>query len=164
MNVTTQKDQRAVFANAAAHLASGGCFVVEVIVSQLRRVPPGEVGRVFTLDPDHADAETSEDLVGQIAWSHHWIGVDGRLVRQSARPGRLRGRVDPAGRAEIVGRWVQGRPSSTRLNGVSVARWNVLNPASWATSRSLDSPACAPRAAPTSWDSDAGVQTSVETE
>jgi len=28
MNVTTQDDQLAVFANAAAHLAPGGCFVV----------------------------------------------------------------------------------------------------------------------------------------
>src|SRR2546421_11441894 len=65
---------------------------------------------------------------------------------------------------QTVWRWFQGRPSNTRLNGVSVARRNVLNPASWATSRSPGSPACAPRAAPTSWDSDAGVQTSVETQ
>lgn len=67
MNVTTQEDELAVFANAAAHLASGGCLVVEVIVPQLRRVPPGEVGRVFTLDPDHVGVETFENLVGQIA-------------------------------------------------------------------------------------------------
>lgn len=67
MNVTTQEDELAVFANAAAHLASGGCLVVEVIVPQLRRVSPGEVGRVFTLDPDHVGVETFENLVGQIA-------------------------------------------------------------------------------------------------
>src|SRR5205814_1945662 len=42
MNVTTQDDQVAVFANAAAHLEPGGCFVVEVIVPQLRLFPPGE--------------------------------------------------------------------------------------------------------------------------
>ena len=84
MNVTTQDDQLAVFANAAAHLEPGGCFVVEVIVPQLRRVPPGETGRVFTLDPDHVGIETFDDLVGQIAWSHHWMAVDGRLVRHSA--------------------------------------------------------------------------------
>ena len=40
MNVTTQEDQIAVFANAAAHLESGGCFVVEVIVPQLRLASP----------------------------------------------------------------------------------------------------------------------------
>lgn len=84
MNVTTQEDQLAVFANAAAHLAPGGCFVVEVIVPQLRRVPPGEAARVFTLDRDHVGIETFEDLAGQIAWSHHWIDVDGRLVHHSA--------------------------------------------------------------------------------
>jgi SAM-dependent methyltransferase len=84
MNVTTQEEQVAVFANAAAHLESGGCFVVEVIVPQLRSVPPGEVGRVFTLEADHVGIETFDDLVGQVAWSHHWIEVDGRLIRHSA--------------------------------------------------------------------------------
>lgn len=84
MNVTTQDEQLAVFANAAAHLDSGGCFVVEVIVPQLRRVPPGEAGRVFTLEPEHVGIETFDDLVGQVTWSHHWIEVRGRLVRHSA--------------------------------------------------------------------------------
>ena len=84
MNVTTQDEQLAVFANAAAHLAPGGCFVVEVIVPQLRRVPPGEAARVFTLEPGHVGIETFDDLAGQIAWSHHWIVVRGRLVRHSA--------------------------------------------------------------------------------
>lgn len=84
MNVTTQDAQLAVFANAAAQLAPGGCFVVEVIVPQLRRVPPGETARVFTLDPDHVGIETFDDVAGQIAWSHHWIEVSGRLVRHSA--------------------------------------------------------------------------------
>jgi SAM-dependent methyltransferase len=84
MNVTTQDDQLAVFANAAAHLEAGGCFVVEVIVPQLRRVPPGETARVFTLEPDHVGIETFDDPAGQIAWSHHWIAADGRLVRHSA--------------------------------------------------------------------------------
>jgi SAM-dependent methyltransferase len=84
MNVTTQGDQLAVFANAADHLQPGGCFVVEVIVPQLRRVPPGEVARVFTLDPDHVGIETFDDVVEQVAWSHHWMDVGGRLVRHSA--------------------------------------------------------------------------------
>jgi SAM-dependent methyltransferase len=84
MNVTTQDEQLAVFANAAAHLHPGGCFVLEVIVPQLRRVPPGEHARVFTLEPHHVGIETFDDLVGQIAWSHHWMDVDGRLVQHSA--------------------------------------------------------------------------------
>jgi SAM-dependent methyltransferase len=84
MNVTTQDAQLAVFANAPGHLEAGGCFVVEVIVPQLRRVPPGETARVFTLDPDHVGIETFDDPAGQIAWSHHWIEAGGRLVRHSA--------------------------------------------------------------------------------
>lgn len=84
MNVTTQDEQLAVFANAAAHLEPGGCFVVELIVPALRGVPRGELGRVFTLEPDHVGVETFDDLVGQIAWSHHWMDVDGRVVKHSA--------------------------------------------------------------------------------
>lgn len=84
MNVTTQEEQLAVFANASAHLQSGGHFVIEVIVPQLRRVPLGEIARVFTLDADHVGIETFDDTAEQIAWSHHWIEVDGRLVRHSA--------------------------------------------------------------------------------
>jgi hypothetical protein len=57
---------------------------VEVIVPQLRRVPPGETARVFTMDPDHVGIETFDDVAAQIAWSHHWIEADGRLVRHSA--------------------------------------------------------------------------------
>ena len=83
MNVTTQDEQLAVFANAAAHLGPGGCFVVELIVPQLHSVPRGEIGRVFTLAPDHVGIETFDDLVGQVAWSHHWVDVKGRLVRHS---------------------------------------------------------------------------------
>jgi SAM-dependent methyltransferase len=84
MNVTTLDDQIAVFANAAAHLAPGGCFVVEVCVPNIRQLPPGERGRVFTLEPDHVGIETFDDMVDQVTWSHHWMEVDGQLVRHSA--------------------------------------------------------------------------------
>jgi SAM-dependent methyltransferase len=42
MNLTTQQAQVACFRNAAAHLAPGGCFVIEVVVPDLRRLPPGQ--------------------------------------------------------------------------------------------------------------------------
>jgi SAM-dependent methyltransferase len=84
MNVTTQVEQVAVFRNAAAHLDPGGCFVVEVVVPQLRLLPPGELARVFELSADHVGLETFDDLAGQVTWSHHWMKVDGRLVRHSA--------------------------------------------------------------------------------
>jgi SAM-dependent methyltransferase len=84
MNVTTLDEQIAVFTNAAAHLAPGGCFVVEVTIPQLRQLPQGELGRVFTLEPDHVGLETFDDMVGQISWSHHWMSFGGRLITQSA--------------------------------------------------------------------------------
>ncbi len=84
MNVRTQDEQVAVFENAAAHLEPGGRFVVEVIVPQVRRLPPGERARIFTLQADHVGFETFDDLVGQVTWSHHWMVVDDRLVRDSA--------------------------------------------------------------------------------
>ena len=47
MNLTTQAAQVACFRNVAAHLEPGGCFVIEVGVPELRRLPPGETFRVF---------------------------------------------------------------------------------------------------------------------
>jgi hypothetical protein len=42
MNLTTQDEQVDCFRNAAAHLEPGGCFVVEVVIPELRRLPPGQ--------------------------------------------------------------------------------------------------------------------------
>ena len=84
MNVTTQEEQLAVFDNAAAHLNPGRLFVVELVVPQLQHVPPGDTARVFTLEQDHVGIETFDDLVDQVAWSHHWVYIQGRLVRHSA--------------------------------------------------------------------------------
>jgi SAM-dependent methyltransferase len=52
-NLTTQDEQVACFRNVAAHLAPGGCFVVEVFVPALRRLPPGETVVPFALTPTH---------------------------------------------------------------------------------------------------------------
>jgi SAM-dependent methyltransferase len=83
MNVTTQDEQVAIFANAARHLEVGGCFVVEVVVPPLRALG-GASTRVFELQPDHIGIETFDDFVGQISSSHHWMTVEGRLVHHSA--------------------------------------------------------------------------------
>src|SRR5438445_13402432 len=48
-NLTTQDAQVACFRNVAAHLQQGGCFVIEVGVPQLQRLPPGETIRAFQL-------------------------------------------------------------------------------------------------------------------
>jgi hypothetical protein len=50
-NLTTQEAQVACFRNAAAHLEPGGCFVVEVGIPDLRRLPPGQNVVPFHVSP-----------------------------------------------------------------------------------------------------------------
>ena len=57
MNLTTQDEQVACFRNVAAHLEPGGCFVIEVIVPELQRLPPGETIQAFTVTPTHLGFE-----------------------------------------------------------------------------------------------------------
>jgi SAM-dependent methyltransferase len=83
MNLTSQDGQVACFQNVAAHLAPGGCFVIEVGVPQLQRLPPGETVRAFALTPTHLGFE-EYDVAAQIAFSHHYWVVDGRLETLSA--------------------------------------------------------------------------------
>ena len=77
MNLTTQDEQVACFANVAACLAPGGCFVVEVMVPELQRLPPGETIHAFTVTPAHLGFE-EYDVARQIAISHHYWLADGR--------------------------------------------------------------------------------------
>jgi SAM-dependent methyltransferase len=49
MNLTSQDEQVACFQNVAAHLQPGGCFVIEVGIPDLQRLPPGETVRAFTV-------------------------------------------------------------------------------------------------------------------
>jgi SAM-dependent methyltransferase len=127
MNVTTQDEQLAVFANAGAHLRPGGCFVVELVVPQLQHVPPGDQARVFTFEPDHIGVETFDDLVDQVAWSHHWMQVEGRLVRHSAPyryvwPGELvlMGRLAGLRLASRWGGWCREPFASDSVRQVAV--------------------------------------------
>ena len=83
MNLTTQDEQVACFRNVAAHLEPGGCFVIEVGVPGLRRLPPGETVRPFAVTPTHLGFE-EYDVANQIAFSHHYWVVDGRLETFSA--------------------------------------------------------------------------------
>jgi hypothetical protein len=77
-NLTTQDAQVDCFANAAAHLEPGGCFVIEVYVPELQRLPPGETVHPFTVTPEHLGFE-EYDIAAQIAVSHHYWVVDGKL-------------------------------------------------------------------------------------
>jgi SAM-dependent methyltransferase len=84
MNLTTQEQQVACFENAAAHLEPGGCFVIEVGVPNLRRLPPGERVRAFSIGQTHFGFDEYTDFTNQILYSHHYWADDGKLRTFSA--------------------------------------------------------------------------------
>jgi SAM-dependent methyltransferase len=75
-NQTTQDGQVATFVNAAAHLAPGGCFVVEVGMPNTRPL------EVFDVSDTHVGVDEF-DAATQRSVSHHFSLVDGRWVRNS---------------------------------------------------------------------------------
>ena len=75
MNLTTQDAQVDCFRNAAAHLQPGGCFVIEVMVPELRRLPAGQDAVPFQVSPgqwafDRYDTATQ-------AMSSNYVEVSG---------------------------------------------------------------------------------------
>jgi SAM-dependent methyltransferase len=86
-NVETQDRQVACFENAAAHLEPGGCFVVEMVVPDLRRLVPGQDAIVVAHAPGYVGYDRYDDLVAQHAVSHHLV-ADGSGVREIRTPWR----------------------------------------------------------------------------
>lgn len=85
-NLLTQDAQVDCFRNAAAHLAPGGSFVIEVSVPSLQRLPPGEVYRVFHRGEKHVGIDEF-DVVTQRMYSHHY-SFDGSTHRRNSVPFR----------------------------------------------------------------------------
>jgi len=96
MNLTTQAAQVACFRNAAAHLAAGGAFVIEVMVPRLRQLPPGQPLHVFRAGAGHWGID-EYDTVNQGLVSHHILS-DGGATRRYSMPCRY---VWPAGAGRI---------------------------------------------------------------
>ena len=82
MNLTTQAAQVACFRNAAAHLEPGGRFVIEVLVPELRRLPPGEQHVVFDGGPAHWGID-EYDVANQGLVSHHFTVAEGKIELDS---------------------------------------------------------------------------------
>lgn len=85
-NLTTQAEQVACFSNAATHLEAGGCFVVEVGVPELRRLPPGARHVVFSTDGGGWGID-EYDTGSQILISHH-LRREGSGLRDRSFPFR----------------------------------------------------------------------------
>jgi SAM-dependent methyltransferase len=78
MNLTTQDEQIACFRNVAAHLEPGGCFVIEVGIPSLQRLPPGETVRAYNVSPTRLGFD-EYDVASQGLISHHYSVVAGKL-------------------------------------------------------------------------------------
>jgi SAM-dependent methyltransferase len=82
-NLTTQDEQVACFRNAADHLEPGGCFVIEVGVPDLQRLPYGETFRPFDVSETHLGID-EYDVANQGLISHHYSrAADGRFELSS---------------------------------------------------------------------------------
>jgi SAM-dependent methyltransferase len=77
-NVTTQDGQVACFQNAAAHLRSGGRFVIEARVPELQRLPLGQTVLPWRADPD-ALSYYVYDVVSQRLSGRHYYLQEGRI-------------------------------------------------------------------------------------
>jgi SAM-dependent methyltransferase len=82
MNLTSQEAQVACFRNAARHLVPNGCFLIEVLVPGLQRLPPGDTHQVFSSDEVHWGID-EYDVARQGLISHHFLAVDGRFELRS---------------------------------------------------------------------------------
>jgi SAM-dependent methyltransferase len=107
MNLTTQAAQVACFRNVAAHLEPGGRFLIEVMVPQLRRLPPGDTFQVFHGSEDYWGID-EYDVATQGLVSHHVEVVDGRVERTSM-PFRYVWPAELDLMAELAGMWLQDR-------------------------------------------------------
>ena len=77
-NLTTQDGQVACFQNAAAHLRSGGRFVIEARVPELQRLPLGQTVLPWRADPD-ALSYYVYDVVSQRLSGRHYYLQEGRI-------------------------------------------------------------------------------------
>jgi SAM-dependent methyltransferase len=77
-NLVTQDGQVACFENAAAHLRSGGRFVIEARVPELQRLPLGQTVLPWRAEPGGISAYVY-DVVTQGLSGQHYHFIDGRV-------------------------------------------------------------------------------------
>jgi SAM-dependent methyltransferase len=86
MNLTTQDEQVGCFRNVARHLEPGGCFVVEVMVPELQRLPPGETALPFLVSPTRLGFDEYDVATQRLVSHHYWISDgDARTITMPFR-------------------------------------------------------------------------------
>jgi hypothetical protein len=78
-NLTTQEGQVACFENAAAHLGSGGRFVIEARVPELQRLPLGQTVLPWRADPSALSFYVYDVVTQRLSGRHYYVEDDGRL-------------------------------------------------------------------------------------
>jgi methyltransferase family protein len=77
-NLTTQDGQVACFANAAAHLPSGGRFVIEARVPELQRLPLGQTVLPWRADPSGMSYYVYDVVTQRLSGQHYYFD-EGRV-------------------------------------------------------------------------------------
>jgi hypothetical protein len=77
-NLTSQDGQVACFENAAAHLSSGGRFVIEARVPELQRLPLGQTVLPWRADPEGMSFYVFDTTIQRMQGQHYYL-VDGRM-------------------------------------------------------------------------------------
>src|ERR1041384_1134557 len=76
----TQDAQVRCFRNVAAHLAPGGCFLIEAFVPDVTRFDGGQTTRAVQVTTESAHLEvTQHDPVAQRSFSQHVVITDGQV-------------------------------------------------------------------------------------
>ena len=129
-NLTTQAAQATCFRNVAAHLEPGGCFVVEIGVPELQRLPPGDTMRVFDAGETHWGID-EYDIANQGLVSHHFTRVDDGLFELVSMPFRYVWPAELDLMAELAGMKLRERWSGwqrepfTSESGKHVSVWQL---------------------------------------
>lgn len=76
-NLVTQDEQVACFQNAAAHLISGGRFVIETHVPDLQRLPIGQTIIPFRADPEGLSFDVYDVVTQRFSSQHYVFAKDG---------------------------------------------------------------------------------------
>ena len=77
LNLTTQDAQVACFENAAAHLATGGRFLIETEVPALQRLPLGQTIVPFRADPEGLGFDVYDVVTQRFSSQHYAFTEDG---------------------------------------------------------------------------------------
>jgi SAM-dependent methyltransferase len=127
-NLLTQEEQVACFKNVAAHLEPGGCFVIEVVVPALQRLPHGETFRVVEVSEEHLCIDEF-DVVNQRLISHHYYRSPDGTFRRNNGPFRYVWPAELDLMARIAGMRLRARWGGwkqepfTRLSHMHVSIW-----------------------------------------